>query len=275
MPELPEIAVIAEQMNKEIVGKQVAGIESKQPKNLNMPVAKFAKTIRGKKVNDVSSRGKWLFLKMEPECFLLVNLGMGAELLYFKKGDKLPENYHFKLTFSDGTGLTAHFWWFGYIHLVSEKGLAKHKMTAQLGKSPIDAAFTLEHFKGLVAKKKGAAKTFLLDQKNVAGIGNVYVQDILFKARLHPNRKLSTLCGKEMTALYRSIKEVLNSSIRLRGAAFEQDFYGKKGKFTGEHFLVGYKTGKSCPECNAKIVKIKTGSTSSYICPECQKLETA
>jgi formamidopyrimidine-DNA glycosylase len=113
-------------------------------------------------------------------------------------------------------------------------------------------------------------KTFLLEQKNIAGIGNVYAQDILFRARLHPNRKLQTLSETEIKALYSAIKTVLNRSIELGGLAYELDFHGQKGKFDQNKFLVGYKTGKPCPECGTRIEKIKTGSTASYICPTCQ-----
>ena len=273
MPELPEITVIAKQMNEEITGKRIAEIEARQPKNLNMPVSKFRKTIKGKTVKGVESRGKWLFLKLDQGYLLLINLGMGAELIYFNPTQKLPEKCQFKLTFFDKTGFTAHFWWFGYIHLVAEKDLPKHNMTAQLGKSPADKTFTLEYFKESLANRKTGIKSFLLDQKNVAGIGNVYVQDVLFKAKPHPNRKISTLTEKERTSLFKAIKDVLNQSIRLNGLAYEKDFYGQRGKFTGEHFLVGYKTGKSCPGCGTTIEKIRTGSTASYICPKCQSLE--
>jgi formamidopyrimidine-DNA glycosylase len=271
MPELPEITVIAKQMNKEIAGKQIAEVEVKQPKNLNIAVSEFTETLVGKVVENISSRGKWIFVRLDPPYFMLINLGMGAELIYFSPNQNLPEKYHFKLTFSDKTGFTAHFWWFGYIHLLSESQLPGHKLTAQLGKSATDKTFTLEHFKESLAKKKTIIKTFLLDQKDLAGIGNVYVQDILFKAKLNPNRKISTLSEKEITTLYSSIQEVLKSSIQLGGLAYERDFYGQRGKLTSDHFLVGYKQGKPCPKCGTAIEKIKTGTTSSYICPKCQR----
>jgi formamidopyrimidine-DNA glycosylase len=273
LPELPEITVIAKQMDKMISGKCVAGIEVKQPKNLNMSVAQFVKTVKGKTVRTVSSHGKWLFVKLGPQHLLLINLGMGAELVHFAPGQKLPEKYHFKLAFTDKTGFTAHFWWFGYIHLVSEKELAKHKMVSQLGMSPMENGFTLERFRRMLLGKKTGVKSFLLDQKNVAGIGNVYIQDILFKAKLHPTRKTSSLSEKEINALHKAVRDVLGRSIKAGGAAFEVDFYGHKGKFTTSDFLVGYKTGKPCPECNTPVEKIRTGTTASYICPKCQKLE--
>jgi len=271
MPELPEITVIAKQMDKQLRGKTVAGVEDSQPKHLNMPIEEFAEKAKGKILNSVSSRGKWLFMKLEPECFMLINLGMGAEILSFEVNQKLPENAQFRLTFTDKTGFTIHFWWFGYVHLVPEKDLAKHKLTSQLGISPTEESFTLTHFKELLASRKTSIKSFLLDQKNIAGIGNVYVQDILFRARLHPNRKISTMSEEEKEGLHKAIVEVLNRSIKFGGSAFEVDFYGKKGKSALDDFLVGYKPGKPCPRCETTIEKIRTGSTASYICPKCQQ----
>jgi formamidopyrimidine-DNA glycosylase len=273
VPELPEITTIAQQMDEKIRGKRVACVEDSQPKNLNIPPQEFAKTARGKVVAAVSCKGKWLFVKLDPAYYMLINLGMGAELLYFKPKQEPPDKFQFKLTFTDGTGFTIHFWWFGYVHLVRQRDLPNHKLTAQLGISPTDKAFTLEHFKALLANKKTGIKSFLLDQKNISGIGNVYIQDTLFRAKMHPNRKIPTLTEKEINSLYKAIKETLNCSIKRGGAAFELDFYGKRGRFTADDFLVGYKTGKPCPECGMTIEKIRTGSTSSYICPKCQKLE--
>lgn len=273
MPELPEITVIAGQMNKEITGKRISRIESRQPKNLNMPVAKFVKTAKGKTIKAVTSKGKWIFIKLDPAYYMLINRGMNADLLYFTSNGKLPPKYQFKLTFSDKTGFTIQFQWFGYIHLVPEKDLAEHKLTGRLGISPTDGKFTPEHFKKSLANRKARIKNFLINQKNIAGIGNVYIQDILFKARLHPNRKISTLSEKEITNLYYGIETILSRSIQLGGLAYEKDFYGQKGKFAINEFLVGYKTGKPCPTCETPIIKIKTGSTSSYICPKCQPLE--
>jgi formamidopyrimidine-DNA glycosylase len=273
MPELPEITIITKEMNKEITGKRIAEIEVKQPKNLNVSVLDFKRKFIGKIVANVSSQGKWILIKLEPSYYMLINLGMGAEILYFTSDQKLPEKSQFKLTFSDKTGFAIHFWWFGYIHLVSENDLGKHKLTAQLGISANDEKFTLQYFQKLVADKKVGVKNFLLNQKNIAGIGNVYVQDILFKAKLHPNRKLSTLTDKEINDLYRSIIYVLNRSIRLGGLAYEGDFYGRKGGLTVNRFLVGYKTGKPCPACGTPIEKIRTGGTHSYICPKCQSLK--
>jgi formamidopyrimidine-DNA glycosylase len=272
MPELPEIVVHAKQMNKEITGRQIESVEIRQPRNLNMPVSEFMKLIKRKVVENVSSRGKWIFVKLRPDCFLLISLGMNGDLLFFSQEQKLPPKYHFKLRFSDGTGFTIGFQWFGYIHLVKRKDLSKHKFTGRLGVSPLEKEFTLSFFKKLLDAKKTGVKSFLLDQKNIAGIGNVYVQDTLYEARLHPNRKICSLSQEEKEHLYYAIKKVLNHGIKLGGLVYEKDFYGKHGKLTVGKFLVGYRTGKSCPNCGTAIEKIKTGSTSSYICPKCQRL---
>lgn len=272
MPELPEITVIAKQMDKELSGKSVANVEIAQPKILNTNVSEFARTLANKTVVNVSSVGKWLFIKLDPDYYLLISLGMGADLIFVGKKSQRLGRFQFRLVFDDETGLTAHFWWFGYVHLVHSEKLAEHKMTAALGKSPIDEKFTLIYFRKLIAGRKGAVKSFLLNQKNVAGIGNVYIQDILFKAKLHPKRDVSDLTENEIKSLYDSIHKVLNSSIDLGGLAYERDFYGRRGKFSNEKFLVAYRQGKPCPICGICIEKIKTGSTSSYVCPKCQKL---
>jgi formamidopyrimidine-DNA glycosylase len=204
---------------------------------------------------------------------MLINLGMGAKLLHFTSEHKPPEKCHFKMTFTDGGGVTIGFSWFGYIHLVSEESLTRHKMTASLGISPLDKEFTMENFDKLLGKREARVKDFLIDQKNIAGIGNVYIQDTLFKAKLHPQRKISALSQKEKNELYNAIRDVLDRAIQIGGLAYEEDFYGRKGGLTIDEFLVGYKPGKPCPTCGTTIEKIKTGSTSSYICPKCQTLK--
>jgi formamidopyrimidine-DNA glycosylase len=257
-------------MNKEMAGKRIAEVEVKQPKILNVPLRKFAEAVKGKTIDSASSRGKWIFVKMKSDDFILVNLGMGAELIRFASRRDLPKEYHFRITFTNGTGFTARFWWFGYVHLVEERGLDKHKMTSHLGISPMDKRFTENHFKEMLTGRKVGIKSFLIDQKNIAGIGNVYVQDILFRARLHPNRRTSTLSEEEMRGLYKAILKTLSRSIKLGGLAYERDLYGHSGRFASKDFLVGYKEGKPCPTCGTTIEKIKTGSTATYICPKCQ-----
>ena len=269
MPELPELTILSRQMAKEVTGKQISKVEAFQPKCLNIPLEGFINITEGKVIASVENRGKWLFVRLDPGYYLLINLGMGGDLLHFPPNSVLPEKYQFKLTFSDLSGFIIRFWWFGYIHLVSEKELAQHKLTAKLGISPLSEEFTMEYFKNLLRKRKGGIKNFLLDQKKIAGIGNAYIHDILFKARVHPNRRIPTLSDREMDDLYNSIIAILNRSIKLGGNAYEKNFYGQKGSL--RDLLVGYREGKPWPVCCTLITKIKTGSTSSYICLKCQR----
>ncbi len=272
MPELPEIFVIANQMNDVLPGKTVAGVEIRQPKNLNVPADEFDRAVAGKTFGRVEPRGKWIFAELEPGRRLLINLGMGGDLIYFDGEADLPENYHFKLDFDDGTGFTARFFWFGYIHMAESARPGDHKMTRDLGPSPVADDFTPERFLALLERKKrSGVKSFIANQKNIAGIGNVYAQDVLFVPKLHPLRKVATLSDDERAALYDAIRKVLNESINLGGLKYEKDFFGASGRYSGEHMLVAYKEGEPCPECGTTIEKIKTGSTASYICPKCQK----
>jgi formamidopyrimidine-DNA glycosylase len=269
MPELPEIYNLALQMDRELRGKKVLGVEVRQGKCLNIPAKDFKGLVAGKKVGPIASKGKWIFVKLEPGAYFLLSLGMGGNLLYHRAGDNLPDKYQLALAFDDGSHLSIGFWWFGYAHAV--KGLAEHKMTSKLGMSPLDDSFTYEHFKSVFKGKKGGVKVVLLDQSCMAGIGNVYAQDILFKARLHPDRKVPTLSEVEEKALYEAIRDNLKSAVALGGIAAEKDLYGHPGRFTVDDFLVGYKEGKPCPVCGTAIEKVKTGSTASYICPKCQR----
>jgi len=271
--ELPELTVLSRQMAKEIVGKKIAKVEVANPKCLNLPLDKFQKTVVGKTIESIESKGKWLFIRIGLDHVLLFNPGMGADVIYFKQGRKLPEKYQTKFTLDDKNGFTIRAWWFCYLHLMQASRLDEHKLTAKLGINPLDKEFTLDYFKQLLNKKGGNIKTFLLDQKNIAGIGNVYVQDMLFNAKIHPQRRISSLTDREVEALYKSIKSVLNESIELGGLAYEKDFYGNKGGYSIDHFRIAYKPGKPCPVCKTTIQKIKTGSTSSFICPKCQPLE--
>lgn len=269
MPELPEIYNLAGQMDKALKGKTVKGVEVRQEKCLNVPLDEFLRLVAGKRIGPITQHGKWIFVKLEPDAYFLLNLGMGGNLLYHRPGESLPEKFQAALTFNDDSRLSIGFWWFGYVHAI--KDLQGHSMTLKLGPSPVDPAFTLEKFNGLLRGKRGSIKTALLDQSFIAGIGNVYAQDILFKAKLHPERKISTLAEYEIKALHEAIRGNLEEAIAAGGIAPEKDLYGKPGRLTIDFFKVGYREGKPCPVCGMTIEKIKTGSTASYICPKCQR----
>jgi len=266
LPELPEITSRAREMNAALAGKTITAIDIVQPKCLNLPPAKFAAALRNARIRSVANRGKWIFVDTT-KGWLLLNLGMGGELL-FRDRTRLPEKRRLVFEFDDGTCLAVNFWWFGYAHFVPASGLGRHKMTSALGPNAID--LTEADLGAKIHGRRGGVKAFLLDQSNLAGIGNAYIHDILFLAGLHPKRSLESLSDPEVAGLARAIRDGLLPSIKKGGAFYELNLRGRKGGFAKEDILVGYREGEPCPKCGTKIAKIKTGGTSSFICPQCQ-----
>ncbi|MBN1135506.1 MAG: Fpg/Nei family DNA glycosylase [Anaerolineae bacterium] len=266
MPELPEIAVFARDMQKELVGRTISRIEVLQPKCLNLPEEEFCAALSGARIEAVTAHGKWLKVETT-QGWLLLNLGMGGEILLASR-DRLPDKYRLVFDLADGAALAVNFWWFGFSHFVADP--ADHPMVGKLGPNALD--LSLDEFRALLRGRRGAIKAFLLDQDRIAGIGNVYIQDPLFKAKVHPLRPIHTLSDEEIAALWQAIRDTLQESIDAGGAPFELNLYGQKGGWNA-NFLVGYREGQPCPVCGTAVEKIKTGSTASYICPSCQSLD--
>ena len=256
-------------MHRALRGRRIAGVEVRQPKCLNVSPARFTALLRGKTIDRVASRGKWIFTHLAPDATLLISLGMGGDLLLHAPGAALPERYQLKIDFADRSCVTIRFWWFGYAHAVADRKLSVHKMTADLGLDPLSRSeFTAARFDALLAGRRGAIKALLMDQRRVAGIGNVYIQDILFRAGLHPDRPIPKVTADERVRLHRAIAGNLGAAARRGGLAYEKDLYSRPGGI--KKFLVGYRPGKPCPKCGAVIKKLRSGATASFICPHCQ-----
>ncbi|HEY3280790.1 MAG TPA: DNA-formamidopyrimidine glycosylase family protein [Armatimonadota bacterium] len=268
MPELPEILRIGNQMHQTITGKVLEEVEVHQPKCLNMSEAEF-RVILGKRVLRVEPLGKWVFVHLEGDLVLLLCLGMGGELRYREPGEELPPGAKIqaRFRFTDGSGFTLSFFWFGYIHLATAANLADHP-AGQLGPSPLDDAFTLEALAKVLSSTGRNVKSVITDQRVVAGIGNAYCHDILFLAGIHPLVPSKKLSPEQVAKLHWAMREGLTRVINHDGLRYETDFFGATGRYDG--FLVGYQEGKQCPECGTAIAKIKTGSTSTFICERCQ-----
>jgi formamidopyrimidine-DNA glycosylase len=266
MPELPEIHVLARDMQKELIGRRISSIEVLQPKCLNVPAEAFQIALTGAEIRELRAHGKWLRVDTS-QGWLLLNLGMGGEILLTDR-DHLPEKYRLIFDFEEGECLAVNFWWFGYSHYADE--VDHHPMTASLG--PDFMSLSPGEFWELLRGRRGGIKSFLLNQKRVAGIGNVYVQDPLFKAGIHPLRRIDTLSDEEIEALWQALRETLQESIDLGGSHWEQNLYGEHGRWDSSYFLVAYWEGKPCPVCGTTVEKIRTGSTSTHICPKCQPL---
>jgi formamidopyrimidine-DNA glycosylase len=264
MPELPEIGILARQMDEALTGAVVAGVEVKQPKCLNRPVAEFERVIAGARLGKTRRHGKWILCKTD-RGRLLFNLGMGGGI-YLMPEAKPPDKWRVRIDFTDGRHLLVDFFWFGCVHFASP-GEA-HPPTDKLGPDALE--LSREDFRALVAGRRSRVKNFLLNQSKIAGIGNAYVHDILFLSGLHPLRTLSTLDDAGIARLHAAIHEGLEPWLERGGAFGEPDLYGRGKPTWREHMRVGYKEGEACPECGTGVVKLKTGSTSSFICPNCQ-----
>lgn len=266
MPELPEIVTLAREMQKELAGRTITGIEVPQPKCLNLPENDFASAVQGARILRVTSHGKWIKVALDSG-WLLLNLGMGGEILLTDR-HHLPDKHRLILDLDEGEALVINFWWFGNVHYV--KNLAEHKQVASLG--PDFMTLTLADFRELLRGRRGGIKSFLLNQKRVSGIGNVYGQDPLFRAGIHPLRNINTLADDEIEKLWQATRETLQQSIDLGGSHWEQDLYGEHGRWDSSYFLVAYREGEPCRTCGTAVEKIKTGSTSTHICPSCQPM---
>ncbi|MCL2397253.1 MAG: hypothetical protein FWC93_04225 [Defluviitaleaceae bacterium] len=227
MAELPEIAKYSGQMREALRGKTIKAIEVLQEKCTNVPVDELQKRTVGAIVADVYNKGKWIFTVLDNGEHILLSYGMGADVLYFEDEGKLPEKYQAKVLFDDDSGYTARFWWFGQFYLANEAELAAEPKTKDIAIDPFDDRFTLEYFEGLLAGKKTQVKAFLMNQKNVGGIGNMYMHDILFKVGLHPQKKISDMGKDDVKRLYDSILSVLGLSCDKGSFCYEMDFFGE------------------------------------------------
>ena len=271
MAELPEIFKISKQMNDTLNGKQIESLELLQEKCSNISEDDWNARITGAAVDRVYNKGKWILTELDNGEAILLSLGMGADVLYYEKDAVLPEKYQVNLRFTGGDGYTIRFWWFGKYLSSAILDLENEPNTKDIGIDPFDARFDLNYFKNLLRGKKTGVKAFLMNQKNISGIGNMYMHDVLFKARLHPQRKISEISAEDVERLYGSITDILNQSLSVGAFMYENDFFGQKGSYGMDYFFVGYKEDKPCPVCGEKIVQIKAGSNSTFICPKCQK----
>ncbi len=272
MPELPDIAILARSLDQALRGQQIAAVTANQPKCLNLAPEDLAAALIGRTIRRAWQRGKWALLDLDSGDLLALNLGMGGEVcLHACKEVPAPNRERVVLRLADGRQLWLHFWWFGQVHLVAGGDLSAHPQLARLGPEPLGEEFTVERLAGLLRGRRGALKKYLLDQSVIAGIGNVYVQDILWHARLHPLIPASTLGDEDFRRLHGAIRHVLGEGIRWGGGPGEKDVWGHEGHYP-EHLQVGYRTGQPCPACSTPVEELRVGSTTSYICPRCQVL---
>ncbi len=271
MPELPEVETIKRQLNLLVAGKKIKEIEILLPKMVKAPLAKFKTDVRSAKIKEFKRRAKILIIELSNGWSLLVHLKMSGQLIF--DGNKTKYT-HAIFHFTDGHRLIFNdLRQFGYIKLVSTEQLNDFFEKEGFGPEPFDKDFTFPRFAAILDKKPNAKiKQFLMDQKNIAGIGNIYSDEILFTSRVHPLRRIKDLQPSEIKAIYRNIKKILNEAIKSKGTSADLyiDAYGREGNFLSKLRVYG-REGKKCVKCKEEIKRMKIGGRSAHFCPNCQK----
>jgi formamidopyrimidine-DNA glycosylase len=274
MPELPEVETIRKQLNKEVAGLSVADIWTDAPKMVQPSPAKLLERIRGQKVTAVERRGKLLIFRLSGKENLVLHLRLSGQLFLHKPNDSRDPFLHVIIKLSNGKELRFNDQRkFGYISLVaSDEDL--EKIVAGYGPEPF-ADLTLEKFSAAVKKSGRAIKVLLLDQKAVSGIGNIYANEALWLAKVHPEAKSSSLSDSQIKSLYEAVLKVLEDGLRLGGATIADDkyrnLYGERGKYA-QVVRVYQRKGQPCQRCGHKIEYLKVGQRGTFICPNCQRL---
>jgi formamidopyrimidine-DNA glycosylase len=219
----------------------------------------------------VFSKGKWIFTIFEPDLYFLVALESGGKILFHREKGEAPLKFHVMLEFGGGSVLSIWILGWGFAKAAWGGELDTLAYPGKLGLSPFDTQeFTESAFAAVLQRNAGKTlKAVLMDQRQIAGIGNGYNQEILFHARLHPKRKAGSLTDKERLMLYQVIVTTLQQAVQNGGSDREVDLYGAPG---GYHRLMGEQMkGQPCPLCATSIEKINVAGGSVYLCPSCQK----
>jgi formamidopyrimidine-DNA glycosylase len=272
MPELPEVETIARKLRQQIIGKRIAGV-CLSGKALRRPMpGDLASRLEGRTIRSIHRCGKYLILEMEPRAFWLIHLGMSGRLFYLSNPTERPKHTHAAVQFTDGGELQfCDPRRFGLMDVYLVSRLDALPEVRLLGKDPLSREFDAGWLATALAQSRREIKSFLLDQRKIAGLGNIYVCEAMFRACVHPARRCNTVTSSEAAALARAIRAVLQAAIQNRGTTFS-DFIDSDGE-PGAHqdFLrVFQREGEKCRRCRATIVRMRQANRSTYYCPRCQ-----
>jgi formamidopyrimidine-DNA glycosylase len=272
MPELPEVETIARFLRDggrggpSLLGREVSAVALLWPRTLATPLgaAQLQDRLAGRKVESVSRRGKFLLIGFPPDT-LLFHLRMSGDLRVVPLDAPAELHDRFRIDFSDGWRLAFNDTRkFGRVWLCADP----QEILGDLGPEPFDPALTPAVFHARLNERKRQLKPLLLDQTFLAGLGNIYTDESLFKASLHPLRASDSLTQPESGRLFAAIREVLDEGIRRQGASIDWVYRG--GDFQN-YFNVYQRTGEACPRCGTPIVRMLVGQRGTHYCPNCQK----
>jgi formamidopyrimidine-DNA glycosylase len=298
MPELPEVETIRRDLAKVLVGKKITDVEVMNKSPVKQLVESFKKALLNKKVKSIERIGKLMMFDLSDGNFLLIHLKMTGQLIY-RHGHQIIEGGHNLPIFSAEGGsasggkaqwLPTKYTWvvwkfndgsrlyfndmrkFGYLKTVDKK--EKEKIVAKYGIEPLTKNFTLVNFKKVLDKRKTSIKSVLLNQALVAGIGNIYADEICFAAKVCPDRSVAKMSDTEIKKVFTASEVILKKAIAHKGTTFRDyvNAHGGKGNFS-DYLQVYKRVGEKCLRCKKGIITArKIGGRSSHYCPVCQKV---
>jgi formamidopyrimidine-DNA glycosylase len=288
MPELPEVETVRLDLKTVLVGKVFKEIVVINFKNIFPSSLIFKKRLLNKKIVDIKRRGKLLIIELDNNSYFLIHLKMTGQLIYENifgghslsdssqleaVGGKLPNRFtRAYFSFNDKSVLYFNdLRKFGYLKLVNEAELLSI-LKQNYGPEPLSKEFSLDYLSSLLKKSQLSIKALLLNQKKIAGLGNIYVDEALFLSNIKPTRKTMSLKKDEIVKLFKVINGLIKKAIKNRGTTFSNfvDGQGNKGNFS--YYLKVYGREKlDCFICKSKIQKIKLAGRGTHYCPQCQK----
>ncbi|MFP4661439.1 MAG: bifunctional DNA-formamidopyrimidine glycosylase/DNA-(apurinic or apyrimidinic site) lyase [Halanaerobiales bacterium] len=275
MPELPEVETIVTGLRELIVGHTIREVIVREKNIIAYPSAdKFKDDLTDKKILAVDRRGKYILLRVEDHKTLVVHLRMTGRLLV--KPTTIKYNKHTHVIFKLNNDIDLRFHnvrKFGRMYLVdTTESYGPAGGLATLGPEPLSDEFTLDKFKDRIEKRKSNIKALLLNQKFLAGLGNIYVDEALFEAGVSPERRSDSLSESEKEEIYYAIRSVLKRGVEAGGTSFSDylDARGGKGNFQ-KQLRVYQQEDKKCPVCGNIIIKKKIAGRGTHYCPTCQK----
>jgi formamidopyrimidine-DNA glycosylase len=272
MPELPEVETIRADLARHVVGRRFSGAEVLWEGSVDRPAPQaFAPALAGRQIAQVDRRGKYLLFRLDGGAALVVHLRMTGRLRWRPPG--APRDRHLRALLFLDQGQELHFEdqrKFGRLYLVEgEDALAQ--VLAKVGPEPLADSFSRDGLRALLERRRGVLKPLLMDQRFLAGLGNIYVDEALFRARLHPLRRSETLTPAEITRLYEGIVAALRQGIANRGTtlAAYRDAWGTAG-LNQDRLLVFRRQGQPCPRCGAPLLRIRVAGRGTHLCAHCQ-----
>ena len=275
MFELPEIVTLTKQINQTLQGKTIRqGRQGNSPHKFvwhNHSHAEFEALTQGKTLGEAWSRGRWLFIPLEPGYLLLFG-ECGGKMLYHPTDSKLPTKYHMLIEFDDGSAFSETTQMWGAMELY-ERGQEKERVYVKdMRTTPVDPEFTFDYFSGLIESllsgEKRSVKGLLTLDQIIPGLGNAIAQDIMFNASLHPRHPINELNRQQVRELYQAIVDTLQDAIAKGGRYDEFDLFEHLGGYV--RLMDKNALAKPCPVCGGNVEKIAYLGGSCYLCPRCQ-----